>query len=216
MADALESIGLLAPLASAAISHTYELLRPLHDEGHIPQTHLRFVRQLIASGTCVCGQDLAVEGAHRRHVEQRIAESKATEDRANYLHKLYDASASLRTDIESSYWSTRLTANRAELATCESELLDLENEKKEIDTKLKEIEESKIQLLRDEEAALVKQVETLQRNEVQKDSQLKALREEIIALDRQIHARQRKDRAATDHRRAEPSSGSRSASSTTR
>ena len=57
LAEDLEATDLLACLGSTAISHTYEFLKPLHDQGKIPVAHLPFVQSLMESGRCVCGPD---------------------------------------------------------------------------------------------------------------------------------------------------------------
>ena len=203
LSGGLESPDLLAPLASIAISETYEVLKPLHDQGHIPSTHLYFVRGLLNSGQCVCGQDLSEESEHRRHVERRIAESSSQEQRANYLFQLHDAARSLRAHLDSSGWKENLLTHEAELASCEFERNDLALEKREIDAKLDEVEESKIQLLRDEIAAFDTQLETSRRNLSRLQPRLESLNDDIMSLGRRISQRQRNERAAADHRMAE-------------
>ena len=55
LAGELESTDLLSSLAASHISKAYEILKPLYEKGHIPLQHLNFVRELLHSGTCVCG-----------------------------------------------------------------------------------------------------------------------------------------------------------------
>ena len=199
----LESLDLLAPLATVAISETFTVLKPLHDQGHIPSTHLHFVRGLLKSGRCVCGQDLRDDSEHRQHVEQRITESSAQEHRANYLFQLHDAALSLRGHVESSDWQGELLAHQTRLAECEAEHTELTVEKKDIDGKLEEVKESKIQLLRDEIAAVETQLEECQRSLARQYPKLETLDDDIISLSRKISQRQRNERAAADDRMAE-------------
>ena len=203
LAGGLESPDLLAPLASVAISGTYEVLKSLHDHGHIPSTHLYFVRGLLESGQCVCGQDISEDSEHRRHIERRIAESSSKEQRANYLFQLHDAARALRTRLESSDWKENLLTHEAEFARCESERSELALEKQEIDARLDEVKESKIQLLRDEIAAFGTQLETSRRNLSRLQPRLESLNDDIMSLGRRISQRQRNERAAADHRMAE-------------
>lgn len=203
LAGDLESLDLLAPLASIAISETYEFLKPLHDQGHIPSTHLHFVRGLLESGRCVCGQVLSDDSEHRQHVEHRIAESSAQEYRANYLDQLHDAALSLRGHTESSNWKKNLIAHRANLADRETERTELTLEKKHIDARLEEVKESKIQLLRDEIAAIETQLEACRRSLARQRPKLETLNDDITSLSRQISQRQRNERAAADDRMAE-------------
>lgn len=203
LAGGLESPDLLAPLASVAISGTYEVLKPLHDQGHIPSTHLYFVRGLLKSGKCVCGQDISEDSEHRRHIERRIAESSSQEQRANYLFQIHDAARALRARLESPDWKENLQTHEAELASCESERSELALEKKEIDARLDEVKESKIQLLRDEIAAFGTQLETSRRSLSRLQPRLESLNDDIMSLGRRISQRQRNERAAADHRMAE-------------
>ena len=78
----LEATDLLASLAARQIKGAYDMLQPLYERGHIPLRHLHFVREMFESGICICSQDLTLEGIHRRHVAERIAESEKQEERA--------------------------------------------------------------------------------------------------------------------------------------
>lgn len=199
----LESTDLLASLARSEISTAYGMLRPLYERGHIPLKHLNFVRDLLESGTCVCGQDLTEDGAHRRHVEDRIAESAEQEERANYLGQLHDAAKSLMDHAAATSWDDRNTQYADDVAELDKELSDLGLTKRDIDKKLDDLDEDKIQVIRDEIAALETQVEHLNRALGIDEAALPPLLSNIDSREKQIHQRQRSERAAADKRAAE-------------
>ena len=199
----LETVNLLARLASVSISTTYDVLKPLYDQGRIPMRHLQFVRSLLDSGRCVCGQDLAAGSEHRRHVEDRIAESNAQESRANYLHQLHEAAVSLLRNVETSNWSQDRINHAADLADCESELSELKLERKSVDAKLARIDEAKIQVIRDEIAAIEEQLDACKSRLARHSPDLDELTVRIASLERTISQRQRNERAAADYRASE-------------
>lgn len=203
LAGELESTDLLAALASSKIDQVYGLLRPLHERGHIPLKHLGFVRDLLDTKTCVCGQDLSEGGAHRRHVEDRVAESAAQEERANYLGQLHDAAKSLAEHAGSRSWDSRKTELAGDLSALEESLADLDLEKRGIDEKLKGLDEERIQIVRDEIEALETQVSTLTRNLGISEEEHSPLISRIDSLEKQIHQWQRRERAAADQQAAE-------------
>ena len=203
LAGELESTELFASLASSKIGSAYELLRPLYEKGHIPLKHLNFVRDLLESGICVCGRDLSEDDVHRRHVADRIAESAEQEERANYLGQLHDAAKSLRDHAEATSWDDRSTQLAGDLAALDKDLVDLGLEKRDIDNKLKELDEEKIQVIRDEIAAIETQMDNLNRNLAINEDNLPRLTSKIDSLEKQIHQRQRNERAAADKRAAE-------------
>ena len=203
LAGELESTELLASLASSEVGKAYEMLRTLYEKGHIPLKHLNFVRDLLESGTCVCGQALFEDSVHRRHVEGRIAKSAEQEERANYLGQLHDAAKSLRDHAGATSWDDRSTQLAGALSALDKELADLCLEKRDIDNKLKKLDEGNIQAIRDEIAALETQVDNLNRNLAINEDDLPRLTSKIDSLDKQIHQRQRNERAAADKRAAE-------------
>ena len=207
LASELESTDLLASLTRTEITTAYGLLRPLYERGHIPLKHLNFVRDLLESGTCVCGQDLTDDGAHRRHVEDRIAESAEQEERANYLGQLHDAAKSLMDHAAATIWDDRNTRYASDLAALDKELSDLGLDKRDIDQKLDALDEEKIQVIRDEIAALETQVGNLNRGLGIDAAALPPLTSNIDSLEKQIHQRQRRERAAADKRAAEATAG---------
>ncbi|MDE0160499.1 MAG: AAA family ATPase [Acidimicrobiaceae bacterium] len=203
LASELESTDLLASLVRSEVTTAYAMLRPLYERGHIPLKHLNFVRDLLESGTCVCGQDLTEDGMHRRHVEDRIAESAEQEERANYLGQLHDAAKSLMDHAAATSWDDRNVQYADDVATLDKELSTLGLDKRDIDKRLDALDEEKIQVIRDEIAALETQVSNLNRDLGLGAANLPPLTSRIDSLDKQIHQRQRNERAATDQRTAE-------------
>ena len=203
LAGALESTDLLASLASSEIAGAYDILRPLYERGHIPLKHLNFVRDLLESGTCVCGQDLSEGGVHRRHVDDRIAESAEQEERANYLGQLHDAAKSLMNHAAAISWEDQSTQLAGELATLDEDLSDLGLEERDIDDKLDNLDEEKIHVIRDEIATLDIQVVNLNRNLGLDEAALPRLSSDIDSREKQIHQRQRSERTAADKQAAE-------------
>ena len=203
LAGELESINLLASLARSEIAAAYKILRPLYERGHIPLKHLNFVRDLLESGTCVCGHNLSEGGLHRRHVEDRIAESAKQEERANYLGQLHDAAKSLMDHATVTSWDERSAQLAVDLATLDKDLSALGLEKQDIDDKLDSLDEEKIQIIRDEIATLETQVGNLNRNLGLDDAALPPLTSSIDSREKQIYQRQRNERAAADKHAAE-------------
>ena len=203
LAGELESTDLLASLASSEIASAYGILRPLYERGHIPLKHLNFARDLLESGTCVCGQNLSEGNVYRRHVEDRIAESAKQEERANYLGQLHDAAKSLRDHAAATSWDDRSTQRAGNLAALDKDLSDLGLEKRDIDSKLDNLDEEKIQLIRDEIAALETQVDNLNSKLGLDETALPPLTSNIDSREKRINQRQRNERAAADKKAAE-------------
>ena len=203
LAGTLESTNLLASLARSEIAAAYAMLRPLYERGHIPLKHLSFVRDLLESGTCVCGQDLSEDGSHRRRVEDQIAESAKQEEHANYLGQLHDAAKSLMDRAVATNWDNRSTQLAGDLAALDKDLVDLGLEAQDIDKKLGELDEEEIQVIRGEIEALETQVENCNRNLAIDEAALPPLTSKIDSHEKQIHQRQRNERAAADKRAAE-------------
>ena len=203
LAGQLESTELLASLAKHQVSAAYEILRPLHEQGRIPLKHIHYVRSILETGTCVCGQDLTMQGTHRRHVEELITQSAEQENRANYLGQLHDAAKSLANISEETAWDDRSNHYAADFANLDKALSELKLERDDIDKKLSALDEVKIQTIRDEIAALEKQVDNLNRSVATNENTLPSLLRDIDSHEKKIHQRQRGERVAADKRAAE-------------
>ena len=203
LAGELESDDLLASLIVNFVDQAYQTLRPLYESGHIPLKHLNFVRNLLESGTCVCGQILTSGGFHRRHLENSIAESAKQEKRADYLGQLHDASKSLMDQATASDWEDRKRQHNSDLAELDNEMSNLSLEKRDIDDKLSSLDEEKIQLIRDEIATLETQLNNVNSKLATNETLIKPIRTRIDSLEKTIHQRQRRERAASDKRAAQ-------------
>lgn len=203
LAGELESNDLLASLIGDFVYRAYETLRPLYESGHIPLKHINFVRHLLASGTCICGQDLSNGGVHRQHLEDSIAESAEQEKRADYLGQLHDAARSLRTQAAASDWEIRIRQLTSDLAELDNEASNLELEKRDIDEKLGSLDEEKVLLIRDEIATLETQLSKLRTRFITNETMLESSKSKIDSLEKRINQRQRKERAASDKRSAQ-------------
>lgn len=203
LARELESGDLLASLVRNLIDEVCKYLYPLYESGHIPLKHLNFVRELLDSGTCICGQDLSIDGIHKRHLEESIADSVRQEDRANYLGQLYDVARSLKIQANASDWEDRNEQHTASLAYIYSEVSNLGLERRDIDQKLSSIDDEKIQLIRDEMATLDTQLTNLRFKLSTNEITIQNTKEKIDSLEKQIHQRQRKERVASDKRTAQ-------------
>lgn len=207
LAGQLESINLLGALVRPMVERTHEALKPLHDSGVIPLRHLQFVRGLLDEGICVCGQQLPPNGAHRKHLEDRIAKTADQERRADYLGQLYDVAHSLFRSVNAATWQDRTGQLTQDAVSLRDELSELSREQREIDAALNTIDEDKIQTIRDEIAALKTQLNTVDRKLADSEIALPPIVEEIRSLDKRIRQRTRTERVAADKRAAEKLAG---------
>ena len=203
LAAHLESPDLLASLAHKKTADVRELLRPLYESGRIPLKHLTFVRELLETGTCICGTDISEAGRHRDCVERKVAESAAQEERANFLGQLYEAANSLHRIASDQQWAADRNVLVQDLATIDSEISELATAKRDIDAKLDQLDEEKIGVIRDEIDTLETKIRDLNRSLAMHESKLPSLESDIDSLEKKINQRQRNERAAKDMRDAQ-------------
>ena len=202
-AGQLGAADLLSKLMHERIVEAYGILRPLYDSGHIPQKHITFVRALLESGECVCGQDLTVPDMHRTRVEELLSESEKLEHRANYLGEIYDATRSLLGRASDSRWFLQTEHLSGELVRLRQNVSDLQLEKKDIDTKLRDLDEDKIQIIQDEIEAVTTVLRRVRRDLALSEADLPDIQRKIDSLKKQIDQRHKKERAASDMRAGE-------------
>lgn len=203
LAGQLESRELFCTVVGDNVTAAYGMLRPLYEQGHIPLRHLSFVREILESQICICGESLVGDGVRRRHVEELIAKSESEEGRANYLGEMYEAARSLMGHIGSHKWAKRTVDLSSSVVELDSKLSDSKLEKRDIDRKLDGLDEEKIQVIRDEIATLITQLGNLNRSLAVGEGNRPSLDQRIDSLEKQINRRQRKEQAATDKRAAE-------------
>ena len=200
---ALESQDLLATMALREISSTHKLLKPLHDRGKIPQRHLAFVEELLAEGLCVCGQDLSLKSVFRQQVEEKLAEGKQDQERADYLGNLYDSARSLMNEDRLPRWTRVRKELASKIALVSQQIQNFELELKANEELLGSVDNEKIQQLQAEKGLLEKKLEELNRSIGADESRKPELEREIDSLDKKIDQRKRSEGAAKDHLQAE-------------
>lgn len=199
LAEDLEAADLLSCLSSAAVSHTYEVLKPLHDQGKIPVAYLPFVQSLMEAGQCVCGQTLTDDNEYGFQVKSRIDEAATEAERADFLFQLHEAVRSLKLSANNSTWNERREHNQANLSDLDAEISGLRAEEKDIDAKLDSIDDQKVQLIREEMRTVQRQLETSVVKLKGYDERIPELEQEISSLTNTITQRQRNKREADDH-----------------
>ncbi|WP_419919076.1 AAA family ATPase [Candidatus Poriferisocius sp.] len=199
LTQALEAEDLLATCASTLIGQVYNFLKPLHDEGAIPAAHLPFVKSLLTSGRCVCGQVLSEDNEYGQKVRHSISEIGSKVERANFLDHLYSSVQKLSFTIEKSTWNSQREDSLASLARSDEELRNLQTEERSIEMKINGIDSERIQLYKDEKSTLQKLLDACKVNLYNYNNKLQTLEEKIISMQKTITQRQRNKREAKDH-----------------
>ena len=203
LAGLLESSELLASLSARSIEKVESILAPLHEGGHIPLAHIHFVRGLVRNGTCVCGADLSNDEQAKKNIEQRIRESERKQDRANYLAQLYEVCQDLHGLAERGAWDDDRDELVRRLDGFARDLSRLDNVKREIDRDLDQIDHAKIGVLRDEAAAITKQIGSTDRDLAAGEQELPKLATQIGSIKKKLDQRRRSVTAARDHQVAQ-------------
>ena len=198
-AGELHEIDLLSTLARRQLVEAQRSLQPLYDSDMIPLKHLGFVRTLLRSGVCVCGQDLSHRGRHRQHVEEMITQSSDQEERAEYLAQVLDAAVTLRVDSNENTWSSRCNTHSDEIAEIDDELSRVDLDRRDIESKLKTIPDERVQVMRDKIETLEAQRDTMKRELEASRIDLEQRSHSIVELDRKIAQQRKRQRAATDY-----------------
>lgn len=203
----LESTKLLATLSGRLVTKAHGVLKPLHDSGAIPLRHLQFVRTLLDEGICVCGQHLSTTGAHRQHLENRIAKTADQERRAEFLERLYDSAYALVRTGQATEWLNQTEQLAQDAVSLSDELSELAREQRDIEADLDLIDEDRIQMLRDEIAALETQLTTVKRRIADNETTLPPVGQNIRSLTKSINQRTTKERVARDKKASEELAG---------
>jgi len=199
----LESANLLATLSGRLVRKAHAALTPLHDSGAIPLRHLQFVRALLDEGTCVCGQQLSINGVHRRHLEERVAKTADQERRAEYLGRLYDSAHALVRTGQAAEWLSRTEQLAQDAVSLSDELSELARQQGEIKADLDLIDEDRIQMLRDEIDALETQLNTVTHRIADNETTLPTVVQNIRSLTKSINHRTTRERVARDKKASE-------------
>ena len=199
----LESVDLLASLTVGKLSKAWNVLMPLYQAGHIPVAHLNFVRELLRSNKCVCGANLSRGTGARGYVEERLEQSAAEEQRANYLAQLYDACQELHGYATHAKWQQKRKTLEQRLGALDRDLSKLDLVKQDIEKKLGEIDDSKLQTCRDQEAMLQKQDKNLDRKIIVHEGELNEIDKQIDSKKKILDHRRRTKSAAQHDQRAQ-------------
>lgn len=203
IARQIEATDLLATLINKHIRATFDVLKPLYDRGYIPIKHLHYVRSLLTSGICVCGQDISQDNKYRNKVLEQISKSSSDEERANYLSQIFDATRSLMDLVPADVWDKRGYNLARDLVDHNRQLDDLKTDKEDIEKKLDKIDKESIQLLRIEIDSLESQINRINREIAGREVLRPNLSSIIDSLEKKISATLKKEVVARDKREAQ-------------
>ncbi len=199
----LESKDLLAALAIKAITPAYEYLRPLHEQGKIPQRHLAFVEEILRKGECVCGQDLLGDNRFRTTVKKKLNEAKLEQQHADFLGNLYEAVESMIDSSQAVRWTDSRVARSREVAEFSQQVESLKREKDEIEQQMERVDSAVIQQLQAEKGILDKRLEEFNQQIGQANARLEVLEKDLRSIESTLDQRKRNEGAAKEGREAE-------------
>ena len=194
----LVTIELLGSLTAREIAQVRDTLQPLYDDGSIPVRHLDFVRSLLETGICVCGQDLTSDDHHRRHVEYIAAQSDSKQEAADYLAQVLHATNIMYQYRDGDQWEEQCGQFEHTIARCENEISDLDMAIRDIKAKIGNIDEEQVQNTRDEIYMLESQLQKIDRDLTSEEFRLDDYRRDIHALEGIIRNWQRRIRESKD------------------
>ena len=196
LSKALVTIELLGSLAAREIRQVRSALQPLYDNGSIPIRHLEFVKSLLETGTCVCGQDLVSDDRHRRHVENIVAQSDSKQEKADYLAQVLHAANIMDRHRDGSEWQDQCSQLEDSIAQYDNEISVIDAEIRDIKAKIGNIDEEQVQNTRDEIDMLETNLRTIQRDLTSEGLNLEQYRRDINKIDGIIRDWQKKKREA--------------------
>ena len=194
----LSAIELLASLASREIAHVRNELQPLYDDGSIPIRHLAFVQNLLESGRCVCGQDLTLQGEHRKHIEHMVEQSTGKEERANFLAQVLHAANALHRYEGGQQWDDRCAKRERAIADLDSDINNLLQTKRDIDAKLDAIDNEEVENTRQRISMLEQSLATVARDLASGQNSIDQLSKKTNQLDGLLRAEQRRQAQTRD------------------
>ena len=198
----LESNTLRASVATLEVNDTFEVLKPLHDQGKIPQRHLAFVKELLREGSCICGQDLTY-GPGKRKVEEMLNEATKGQDRSDFLGNLYDSARALMSPDFGARWVEERQELSGQLAQVLQRIDDLELDQIDIESKINHAGSEEVQLLQAERGILRSKIEELNKRIGAYEAREPDLSRKIESTQKTIDQRRRSEGAAKEERQAE-------------
>ena len=199
----LTRIDLLASLAARELRHAEELLQPLYDDGTIPIRHLTFVKRLLATGTCVCGQDLSAPSQHTEHIRQAIASSTGQQERADHLAEVLQASAALVPVGNGEEWEDRTDDHARAVSDLDEEIGNLVQTRRDIDAQLDDIDDNEVENERGRIDMLSQSLSKVNREIASDQDAREQLAKESNKLKGDIRAARRQEAQARDLERYE-------------
>lgn len=203
LSNDLTRIEMLASLATREIHHVVQLLQPLYDDGSIPVRHLPFVKQLLESGTCVCGQDLISATDHAERIREVIDRSTEQKDHADHLAEVLDAANALGRHADREEWGERTDEHAKAVADLDDEINNLTRTRREIDSQLEDIDDDEVENARGRIDMLQQKLSNIEREITSDQEAREQLGKDSNKLDGDIRAARRQETQARDLERYE-------------
>lgn len=199
----LTGIDLLAALAGREVRHAENLLQPLYEDGSIPVRHLAFVKRLLETGTCVCGQDLSTPSEHTDHIQHAIDSSTGQQERADHLAEVLHAATAFGRHQDGEEWEQRTDNHAHTVADLDEEIGDLAQAKREIDAQLDDIDDNEVENERGRIDMLGQNLSKVDREIASDQEAREQLGKESNKLEGDIRAARRHEAQARDLERYE-------------
>ena len=199
----LTRIELLASLAGREVRRVEQILQPLYEDGSIPVRHLAFVRRLLETGTCVCGQDLSSPSEHADHVRDVIDRSTGQKEQADHLAEALHAAAALGRHRDGEEWEQRVDDHAQAIAGLDAEIDDLAQTRRDIDAKLDDINDDEVENARGHIDMLVQSLSRIERDMTSDQDAKEQLSRDSNKLEADIRAARRQQAQARDLERYE-------------
>ena len=190
-------------MAAREVRHAEELLQPLYDNGTIPVRHLAFVKRLLETGTCVCGQDLSAPSQHTDHIRQAIDSSTGQQERADHLAEVLHASAGLGQLGNGEEWEKRADHHAQTVAFLDEEIGNLGQTRRDIDARLDDIDDDEVENERGRIQMLERNLSKIDREIASDQDTREQLAKESNTLEGDIRAARRQEAQARDLERYE-------------
>ena len=199
----LTRVEMLASLAAREIRHVEQLLQPLYDDGSIPVRHLPFVKRLLETGRCVCGQDLNSASDHANHIQEVIDRSTEQKDHADHLAEVLDAATALGRHATSEEWGDRTDDHANTVAVLDEEINNLTQTRLDIDSKLDNIDDDEVENARGRIGMLEQSLSKIDREIASDQEAREQLAKDSNKLEGDIRAARRQEAQARDLERYE-------------
>ena len=203
LSNDLTRVEMLASLAAREVRHVEQLLQPLYDDGSIPVRHLPFVKRLLETGVCVCGQDLTAASDHANHIQEVIDRSTEQKDHADHLAEVLDAATALGRPSDGEEWGDRTDEHAKAVAILDEEINNLTQTRLDIDSKLDDINDDEVENARGRIGMLEQSLSTLDREIASDQEAREQLAKDSNKLEGDIRAARRQEAQARDLERYE-------------